>query len=306
MSDGGRLAWLRRTPVLAVLAVVLLAGTAGIALHPWRSDASSGDRPHPASVRSLNLPGGPPASVAANPPSEVRLPAGADSSATAAVATYLRARSDGEPATSFALLSPTAKRSYPSVATWVDALPDLPAPGTFLVTGDKAAGGATEVTVDVRRTPVLNSFVGFVPGHAVEVYRAVRSGAVWRVDAEPVRTTPQLVTDRTAAGDVTTWLNRLAACDTVGAAALQTSPDLLGEDSIPGEICAKRARLRAAPAQRVVGGPTTSSFLAAYGPELGSWARLVPVTGPDQKFLVGVAPFGSTWRVFGIVSGGID
>lgn len=306
MSDGRRFAWLRRTPVLAMLAVILLAGVAVIALHPWRSDASAGDRPHPASVQSLNLPGGP-VSVAPTLGAAVRLPAEADSSATAAVASYLRARGDGDVTTSYALLSAAAKRTYPSEATWVDALPDLPAPGTFMVTGDRRVGGATEVSVDVRRTPALNSFVGFVPARALEVYRAVESAGRWRVDAASVRVAPQLVSDRSAANDVTTWLNRLSACDAAGAEALQVSGDLLGDDSIAGQICTTHARLRAAPAQPMVGGPTTSAFLAAYGPDLGAWARLVPVTGAkDQQLLVGVAPFGSTWRVFGIVSGGME
>jgi hypothetical protein len=307
MSQERRLAWPGVVPALAMLASVALGGGALITtLHPWRSDASADEHRHPASVRSLTFPGGPPASTAPTAVTTVRLPAGADSSATAAVATYLRARSDGDTATSYALLSAIAKRSFPTEATWVNAVADLPAPATFLVSGHKDAGGGTEVSVDVRRTPVLNSFVGFVPARAIEVYRAVRSGAGWRVDAQPVRVTPNLISDRSAAADVTAWLNRLAACDTAGAAPLQVSADLLGDAALPQAICAQHTRLRAAPVRPVVGGPSTAAFLAAYGPDLGSWARLVPVTGPSQQLLVGVAPLGPSWRVFGIVSGGID
>ncbi len=303
MSDGRRFARPGRLSVLAMLAVLVLAGVAIVAVHPWRSDAAAG-RLQPASVKSLNLPGTAPATGAVAKTPALRLPAGADTTATAAVATYLRARSDGDAATSYALLAAASKRSYPTQATWLDALPDLPAPMTFNVTGGKATGGGMEVSVDVRRTPVVNSFVGFVPAHAVEVYRTYRSGAAWRVEAEPVRVLPDLISDRTAAAAVTAWLNRVSACDGAGAAALQVSPDLLGDDSLPGAICDKHARLRAGAAQPMVGGPSTATFLAAYGPDLGSWSRLVPVTGPDQQLLVGVAPLGSSWRVFGIVSGG--
>lgn len=294
----------RRTQLLAGLAVAVLAGIALAALHPWRSDATGSYR-QPSSVTSLNLPGGPEAPGSPAPAPAVRLPAGADVSATAAVATFLRARSDGDAATSFALLAPDSRRAYATQALWVDAMAELPAPGAFIVGEGQAAGDAMEVSVDVRRTPLLNSFVGFVPAQAVEVYRAVRFGPAWRVDPEPVRVTPDLISDRTAAAAVTAWLDRVAACDGRGAVALQVAPELLGDDSVPGAICAKQLQLRAGPAQPISGGPSTAPFLSAYGPELGLWARLVPVTGADQQLLVGVAPLGQSWRVFGIVPGGL-
>jgi hypothetical protein len=303
MSDSRRFARPGRLSVLAMLGVLVLAGVAIVAVHPWRSDAAAGQR-QPASVKSLNLPGTAPATGAVAKTPAVRLPTAADNTAMAAVASYLRARSDGDAATSYALLAPASLRSYPSQATWLDALPDLPPPTTFTVMAGKATGAGMDVSVDVRRTPVLNSFVGFVPAHAVEVYRTSRSGAAWRVEATPVGVRPDLISDRTAAADVSAWLNRLAACDGAGAAALQVSPDLLGDDTLPGAICTSHARLRAGPAQPVMGGPSTAPFLAAYGPEIGSWGRLIPVTGPGQQLLVGVAPLGRSWRVFGIVSGG--
>lgn len=299
-----RFGWPGPTPGLALLAVFLVAATAVFAWHPWRSDASANGYRHPASVRTLTLPGGPSASVAATPQPAVQLPAGAEATASAAVVAYLQARTVGNVTLSYALLGPASKRSYPTEATWTDALADLPTPGTFTVTAGQPRGAAAEVTAVVRRTPVLNSFVGFVPAKAVEVYRAVRAGTRWRVEAEPVRVTPELISDRTATSDVTAWLGRLSVCDGVGAAARQVSADLLGDDSLAGGICAAHARLRAGRAQPVLGGPATAPFVAAYGPDLGSWARVVPVTGPGQQLLVGVAPLGASWRVFGIVAGG--
>lgn len=309
MSQGRRFARSGRVPPFVVPAVVVLAlvlaGITVLALHPWRSKAGANGQ-QPPSVRTLNLPGGPEAPALPPAAPTVKLPPAAARSASAAVATYLRARSQGHARTSYALLAPSARRTYPSEATWLDALPDLPAPKTFTITGDKAAGSGMDVSVDVRRTPILNSFVGFVPGHATEVYRAVPSKAGWRVDAEPVSVTPKLVSDRTAAADVTAWLERVSTCDGAGAVALQVSSELLGDPSLAGAICTKHAQLHAAPAQPMVGDPSTAPFLSAYGPDIGSWARLVPVTGPNQQLLVGVAPLGGSWRVFGIVSGGVS
>jgi hypothetical protein len=39
--------------------------------------------------------------------------------------------------------------------------------------------------------------------------------------------------------------------------------------------------------------------VAAFGPEVGAWARLVPVQGPRSRFSVVVGPLGDAWRVLG-------
>ena len=41
------------------------------------------------------------------------------------------------------------------------------------------------------------------------------------------------------------------------------------------------------------------AYVAAFGPEVGSWARLVPVQGPRSRFSVVVGPLGDAWRVLG-------
>ncbi len=304
MSKQHRLVSRRRTPVIAVLAAVALAGGTAATMH-WRSDARAADeRPHPASVRSLSLPGATDVRVAPTPATTVRLPAGADRTATAAVTTFLRARAGGDVATSYALLAPDSRRNYATPAVWLDAQPDLPAPSTFKVLRSAKASGGADVTVDVRRTAVLNTFVGFWPARAIEVYRAVPVGAAWRVHPTPVLVQPRLISDAGAPAAVAAWLARHQACDAPGASRLQVSTELLGDDLLPAQICAAPTGWRVGPVQPLSGGPETAAFVAAYGPDLGSYARLVPVTGPGQSLLVGVAPLGSAWRVFGIVPGG--
>lgn len=291
------------------IAVALAVGVTVLAVHPWRSEATSRNGAQPASVKTLALPGGPEADADATATAvkaAARRPAaGTDRTARSAVESYLRARGRTDAAASYALLSPASRQTYPTEATWVDAMADLAAPRSFTVTGSRAAGRATDVTADVRREPAVDAFSGFVPARSVEVYRTARSGSGWRVDAEPVRSTPVLPSDRAVTADVDTWLARAAACDGPGAEAAQTSPDLLGDDSLPGAICAAHARMRAGRAVAMVGVPATEPFVAAFGPDLGSWTRLVPVTGLGRPLLVGVAPLGSSWRVFGIVPGGI-
>jgi hypothetical protein len=42
-------------------------------------------------------------------------------------------------------------------------------------------------------------------------------------------------------------------------------------------------------------------FVTAFGPETGSWARVVPVTAPVSLRAV-VAPIGDEWVVVGVLS----
>ena len=41
------------------------------------------------------------------------------------------------------------------------------------------------------------------------------------------------------------------------------------------------------------------AYVAAFGPEVGAWARLVPVQGPRSRFSVVVGPLGDAWGVLG-------
>ena len=48
------------------------------------------------------------------------------------------------------------------------------------------------------------------------------------------------------------------------------------------------------------------SFIAAFGPDLAEWARIVAVDGPrgaDGGFFAVVAPVGDDWRVLGTAIG---
>ena len=50
--------------------------------------------------------------------------------------------------------------------------------------------------------------------------------------------------------------------------------------------------------------PDDGTYVAAFGPGIGSWGRVVPVTGPRSHFLVAVGPLGDDWRVLGVLVDG--
>lgn len=286
---------------VALSAAVVLASAAGAGAVVLRSSRTEPYVPHPASVQALRLPGAAPAGPAARAKALPRAPAAAGRTPTAAVTAFLAARRAGRDEASYALLGPAARKELRSVAEWRNAQATRPRPSGFRVT---AVSGA-DVRVQVTQHAVLDQLVGFVPGQVRATYRAVRTPAGWRVLPDPVTATPVLLPERAAAATATRWLALQSSCDRAGAAGLQASGDLLGDVGYAAAPCRTGGSWRAGAATTLVEGPRAQPFLAAYGSGVGSWARVVPVSGPrGARFLVALAPLGTQWRVFGLVRDG--
>jgi hypothetical protein len=100
------------------------------------------------------------------------------------------------------------------------------------------------------------------------------------------------------------WVSRLAACDTPGATGLQVGASLYGPAALVQAPCQKRGTWTAGTPVGLDKTPDPKVFLAAFGPDVASWARLVPVSGPGSNFLAAVAPMGDGWQVMGVAVGG--
>ena len=88
-------------------------------------------------------------------------------------------------------------------------------------------------------------------------------------------------------------------------AALEGVPNLTGPEDLLGAPCSERGAWMVAGAPVTLDrAPDTESFVEAYGPDVGTWMRLVPVYGPRTHFLVAVAPLGDAWRVIGVTGDG--
>jgi hypothetical protein len=160
-------------------------------------------------------------------------------------------------------------------------------------------GQVTDVTVELTHPPAIDPFAGLVPARTVEVWRARSEGGGWRVVADPVSVRADLPSDRRAPDAVTAWVQRLVGCDRQGAAALQAGGQLYGPADLAEAPCRLRGRWTVAGPQRFDQAAEPEPYVAAFGPEVGSWARLVPVQGPGTRFHVVVGPLGDAWRVLG-------
>jgi hypothetical protein len=259
-----------------------------------------GGRPErAASVERLDLPAG--AAPAATPDGPGTAPApAAAGTARAAVQRFLQAGADGDFEVAYGLLDQAGRRRYPSLARFTRAQADRAAATAVRVGAERRVGdGRAEVTVTLAHPPAIDPFAGLVPARTVEVWPASRQDGRWRVAPDPVSVRAQLPGDDRAPEAVTAWVQRLLACDRQGAAGLQAGAELYGPADLAELPCRERGRWTVAAPEGFDAAIEPEAYVAAFGPEVGSWARLVPVQGPGTRFSVVVGPLGDAWRVLG-------
>jgi hypothetical protein len=290
---------LLRLAGVGVLGIALGVGaTLGLA-------ARGGGSGQPASVQRLDLPAGAAtgaamaaAATGTGPGTEVA-PVRAGT-ARAAVRRFLQAGADGDQAVAYGLLDQAGLRRYPTLARFTRAQADRAEVTAVQVGRERRAGaGRADVTVTLGHPAAIDPFTGLVPARTVEVWRASREDGRWRVAADPVSVRADLPGDDRAPEAVSAWVDRLLGCDRAAAAGLQAGAELYGPADLPELPCRTRGRWTVAAPESFDAAVEPEAYVAAFGPEVGAWARLVPVQGPGTRFSVVVGPVGDAWRVLG-------
>jgi hypothetical protein len=285
----------------AVVVTGLALGVGAISVFGGREDTPS-YRPQPASITEFafatTVPDAPPAA-----PEQIPGLAAEPADARAAVTAFLQPLADGRPDLAYPLLDEASRRRYPTLASWTRAQVDRPAPLTFAVGAGRPSPdrpGAVEVDLSATHRPSLDPIRGLVPGRSASVWLVRQEADGWRVSADPLTFRPVLPPEAGATDVVQRWVSLLAACDTSNAAGLQVASNLYGPASLVHAPCATHGAWAAGAPTGLDRTPDPRAFLAAFGPEVGTWARLVPVQGPQSRFLAAVAPMGDGWQVMGV------
>jgi hypothetical protein len=249
------------------------------------------------SVTSLELPTRAGATTNARPPELETPAASAESSPEDAVEAYLDAERDGDFARSFALLSAT-EQEQSSVTDWVALHADLPEILDFeIVPGAAtAATGRAEVSARAKLHAELNEVVGLIPASAELTFTTVQEDDGWRVAFADSLIDPIYLSDATAATDVRAWVEERAGCDPQAA----SSAGLLGPGAagLVDRLCAAKGTIEVESPQPLQDTPDADPYVAAFGPDVLNWARVVRVAGPAEVDVV-VAPVGERWQVIG-------
>jgi len=279
------------------------AGVLGLAVGVGATLAVHGLAGRPeraASVQRLDLPAAAPAATPAGSGRAGAATPVAAGTARAAVRRYLQAGADGDVEVAYGLLDQAGRKRYPSLARFTRAQADRARVTAVRAGPERRAGdGRAEVTVTLGHPAAIDPFTGLVPARTVEVWRASRQDGRWRVAADPVSVRAELPGDDRAPEAVSAWVERLLGCDRAGAAGLQAGAELYGPADLAELPCTERGRWTVAAPEGFDAAVEPQAYVAAFGPEVGAWARLVPVQGPHSRFSVVVGPLGDAWRVLG-------
>jgi hypothetical protein len=293
-----------RKPVLIALvaALGLGAGAGGAAL----ISRDGGTEPVPSATR-LDLPVRAQTRLDAIAPEPVPAPAVEPATAREALTAFFAAQVDERAADAYALITADGRRRFPSFGSWETGAVDRLIPQTFALGPEQnaniAEGEAVDITVDATHRPALDTFSGLVPGRARETWRVRLEAGRWRVEPDPVDAVPVLPGDTEAEDVVRAWVARVRACDTTRARSLQLSPLLYGPIRLGNAPCTEHGSWKVGAPTSFAAAPDDGTYIAAFGPGIASWGRLVPVTGPRSSFLAAVGPLGDDWRVLGVLGG---
>jgi hypothetical protein len=119
-----------------------------------------------------------------------------------------------------------------------------------------------------------------------------------------VNAVPVLPGDAGAQAVVRAWVARMQACDRTAARGLQLGSLLYGPIRLGDAPCRERGSWQVGTPASIAAASDAGTYLAAFGPGIAGWGRIVPVTGPRSHFLVAVGPLGDDWRVLGVLGAG--
>jgi hypothetical protein len=217
----------------------------------------------------------------------------------------MRAEARGGSGASYALLTSTSRARYPTPGSWLAAQANRLRPVAFCLGSERPVGvDAVEVEVAATHRSSLDPFVGLVPARSNQRWRVQRERGGWKVPSDPQHVEYGLPAEQTPSEATTAWIEHLASCDRRAAQTLQAARHLYGPADLPARPCKERGRWTAGNPLTLDAAPDAQTLLAAFGPDVLTWGRLVPVRGPRAHFYVALAPIGEAWRVMGVLSDG--
>lgn len=274
-----------RLPVALALAAGLALGLGGAWLALGR------DAPAPASAALT------PAPVTDAEPA-VALTAGeriaveAVTSPQLAVQGFLAAEAAGDFPASYAFLSAADRETHMTAAAWVAAHAQLPPVTGFAVEQVRA----DEVVTMLGLRSTLDQVVGLVPARSRATWKTVHEEGGWRVRYGSATASAIYPSDEGVGDAARRWAEARLACAT----EVQHAGSLIGSPALATELCGAAGDLTLGTPGVLPDGPETTALLSAYGPEVFTWARVVPVTAPVPLRAV-LGPVADQWQVVGVL-----
>jgi hypothetical protein len=235
-----------------------------------------------------------PAASAANGSTDVE-PAGPPAPTPVdAVQSFLAAEIRADHGVSYGLLSAADRAEVGSRPEWEAAHGQLPIVTGVTLGGATGDGTRAEVEAEVSFDPALDETRGLVPARAHGVWVAVAEDGGWRVANSERRLLPQYPDGSGAVTAAETWAQVRTECR----AGDEYDGGLLGATGPVKAICGASGPVEAGAVSNLEPGVGVEPFLAAFGPEVLSWARVVRLASPVPVAVV-LAPVADRWVVVG-------
>ncbi|MGH9051219.1 MAG: hypothetical protein ACRDY4_15930 [Acidimicrobiia bacterium] len=243
-----------------------------------------------------------PATPLALGPGEAEPPAPASATPDVAVDAFLTAEARRDYATSYGLLSAADRDEIGSRKEWAAAHGELETVTSFVLGPVRALDAASaEVEAGVTFESTLDETRGLVPARARATWVAVAEDGGWRVARSRSRVTPQYPDEQGAVSAAAAWVGARKSCDR----SMQYEDGLVGVAAPVERLCDARGPVRVGAVAPLEPDAGVEPFLAAFGPEVLSWARVVPTTSPVPMAVV-LAPVADTWLVIGTLESSPD
>jgi hypothetical protein len=216
----------------------------------------------------------------------------------AAVAFFLDARTHGDLERAWQVVSDADRRQYPDAVDYESANGELPRVLQYTLAPARTNGDRATVAGSVTFAPMLDEVAGEVPAHATVNWSVMRERGAWHVVLGESGIRPQYPNVSGATTAALAWAANRQRCDTTP----QWNGPLLGSDGdyLANKLCHRSGALQVQAAHELDDNESSDSFLAAFGSDVFTWARVVPLRAP-VSFDIVLAPYGDHWSVIGAI-----
>jgi hypothetical protein len=211
---------------------------------------------------------------------------------------FLDARVAGNNDDAWRAVSDRDHRQFPTAVDWEDANGELPHVTGYTLGAPDASGDRGEVPGTVSYVPTLDEIGGNVPAIADVTWAVVHEAGNWHVSLAE----SEVRARRPADSGAVTAARRWAAAREQCATAAQWRGEFLGNaDDRGARLCHATGAVDVGGVRELDDTDDAEPFLAAFGGDVFSWARVVAVSGPAQFDLV-LAPIGDQWFAIGAIA----
>lgn len=214
-----------------------------------------------------------------------------------ALEAFLQAEVEGDFVASFQYLTASDQGAAGGPGGWtVEHFLVLPTVDGYAISGDTADAARSEVTVELDLQPDLDQLAGLTTSTANSTWVLVKEPSGWRVALTQTSIEPVYLDDRTAPAAVEQWVEQRQAC----LAPVQWDQALVGFPTLADPLCGAEGPIKIGEAEFLSDAAESAPFLAAFGPEVWQWGRVVAIDSPASLRAV-VAPIGEQWLVIGVL-----